>query len=1674
MPIPKSSKFPARVWAIASSLLIGPAAAASFQQTVNSTNTSSAWDDAIWGSPAAVAASGNTYLTATGLMTVDNTVNLGTTEVTGRVRAYAGANGNPVFGGDLLTITAGSELLIKDGSTAYNANLVLNGGILRFSPNSGVNATLSGSIQVTADSVMGSVQSSACTFRIGSVLTGNRTLRLAAGTGANQTIAFDDGVGSSLNGFSGTLAIGGGGTRVTVDFTQPYNLSQANITMGTFATADVLALNANLSVRTFTFGASTLASGTYGVAMLNSSFGNGSQFTGSGTLTVLGINLDSDSDGLPDSFEDRIIHASALDMVDGYEDVAGPNNAPQVTDFDGDGLSDAAEHANGVDPTSPDSDKDGYGDAVELAAGTNPASEVSMPPGNPGNPRSLPLLAASSGAGGFTLLAAGAAVPLVYDASDATVVGKAASLYADDVEAVGGVRPLVTQSISGISGPVILVGTLGGSPLIDALVTAGKLDVSGIRGNWECYRLARVINPIPGIPEALVVAGSDRRGTAYGLGAISEAMGVSPWTWWADVPPSNRPDIHLAGLPLDSNPPSVRFRGIFINDEDWGLQEWAEKTFEAGPGEVKDIGPKTYAKIFELLLRLRANYCWPGMHPSTRAFNYYTANKQVADDYAVVMGSSHAEPMLRNNVDEWYRFTADNGYSNNWNYSQNKPVIYEYWDTRAQETAPFESTYVIGKRGIHDSGMVEGANNTEKAAWLNTIFADQRQILASRVNPDPARVPQIFVPYKEVLSIYDTGLVNVPDDVTLVWPDDNHGYIRRLSSSTEQLRAGGGGVYYHLSYWGDPQDYLWLSTIPPSLIWEEMSKAYENRCRRLWVFNVGDIKPSEISMEFALRLAWNVNSYGPDSQIAWLKEWAAREFGENASGAVASVMNDYFRLNHTRKPEHMNWCDTDSGSSAPPIGNLYSLFSQVHEGDEMETRIQEFALLRQRANKLLDAMPVEKRDALYQLVAYPVRGSEDMNLKFLHTAKAQRAISQKRKTAAFHSGEATSAYNRIIAETSYFNTTLANGKWNEMMDWRPRGLAVFNMPSQPADPGPQSLGLGVAVEGRLSPVFTGATGGTSSVIDRHAVDDATSLVAPMQETTLDGLRCTWTPGSGGVASAGSGGRATYSFQIPATGSYSFKFLVRTPNANDDSWHIQIDGGTPVVWNDVGINNPVGWRWVTWSTVALTAGTHSLTVHQREDGAAMAAIKVSDVAATGELGEDERFADFRLPEFNSITRRRFFIDLINTESGPLAWSATTDDPWVKLSSTSGSLSSEQRLTASIDWANLPGGENPTSAIRVHQGSNTISIPVTVWNPGLTMTTDFIEENGAVVMEAEHASAFHAGTDASWIPLPNLGRGDGSMIVKPASAPSRTTPAQIVANAPSLEYSFYLRTPGTHQVEAVFLPALSLNNDRGRRYAVSVDGATPTIVSLSAESGSGSTWSRSVVRSTIKGSSTHTFGSSGNHTLKIWMVDPGLVLDRIGVHTMPTPYTYHGLRESAVDPLDTLYVAAGETFLLDGSDKSFKRIVNDGTLEIRSSALAVYGDLINQGTLRVMGDSTLTVGGNVSNFGVLDSMSWQSGGPSGLSDYSDFGSILDTGYFHLEDHWMAEGQFHMRLPGFEGHRYALQKNDSLSANGWESAGSPQYGSGTYGSPVPLTFSWPAVGPRMFFRVELDGAD
>ena len=610
----------------------------------------------------------------------------------------------------------------------------------------------------------------------------------------------------------------------------------------------------------------------------------------------------------------------------------------------------------------------------------------------------------------FPLVTKRATATILIESTTDYSVARAAEDLRRDIHSVTNQLPdLRANEPSSNREAVVIIGVAGKSNLLQQLSDAGKIDLRPLSNAWESYIIAVVDDPFPNVRKALVIAGSDNRGAIYGCYEISEAIGVSPWHWWADVHPDKKPELFIASDTRRFGPPSVTYRGIFINDEDWGLQPWAAKTFDP---QTDDIGPKTYAKVFELLLRLKANTLWPAMHPSTRAFNDFPDNKETARRYGIVMGSSHAEPMLRNNVGEWKEPPE------HYNYIENRDGVLRYWEQRVQENGAFENIYTLGMRGIHDSGMQGSLGQADRIKLLEQIFADQRALLAQHVSPEVEKIPQIFCAYKEVLDLYRAGL-RVPDDVTIVWPDDNHGYIRNFASAEEQRRSGGAGVYYHLSYLGAPMSYLWLGTIPPALIWEEMHKAYEHGARTIWIANAGDIKPAEIGIEFFLRLAWDVNTWTPETLPQFLPQWAAREFGLAHASEIASILGDYYQLNFQRKPEHLQWWLPQTTPQPSPLTKK-----------EVEARLVSFAELRERVERLASAIPANRRDAFYQLVTYPVIGSALANERYFYGELA--AIGDP-KDSASRLARAQRADEELRRETARFNDEISGGKWKHFM-----------------------------------------------------------------------------------------------------------------------------------------------------------------------------------------------------------------------------------------------------------------------------------------------------------------------------------------------------------------------------------------------------------------------------------------------------------------------------------------------------------------------------------------------------------------------------------------------------------------------------------------------------------------
>ncbi|MER2491747.1 glycosyl hydrolase 115 family protein [Catenovulum sediminis] len=653
------------------------------------------------------------------------------------------------------------------------------------------------------------------------------------------------------------------------------------------------------------------------------------------------------------------------------------------------------------------------------------------------------------------------AAGIYYSQSDAQVVEIAAKALALDIQSVTG-RKAQALASKPKGKSTILIGTIGNSPLIDELIANNQLKVSSIVGKWEAYTAQVIKNPLKDVEQALVIAGSDRRGTAYGVFALSEAMGVSPWHFWGDVPAPSKPALYIAGQHIQHSP-AVKYRGIFINDEDWGLLPWASKTFEP---ETGNIGPKTYATIYQLLLRLHANMIWPGMHEfprETTPFYLMPGNKEMADKYAIVISTSHHEPMLTNS----HEFKED--VHGEYNYWSNKETIYKFWESRVKETADYENIYTIGMRGRTDVGMLapEGTTEAGKAKKIqNDIIPDQRQMIAQHVHQNPTQIPQIFIPYKETLVQYQSGL-ELPDDVIIVWPDDNHGYIRQLSTPEEQKRSGGSGVYYHLSYWGVPSSYLWLNSTPPGMTYAEMIKAWEFNANKIWIVNVGDIKPHEFGTEFFLRLARNPEAFRNFDQRQYFKQWTERTFGQKYAEDIADVMQSYFSLNIVKRPEHMHVSGTNT-------------FSMIAKGDEAAVRLNKFEQATQLANQVYQNLPEKYKSAFYQMVLYPLRASYLINKKELLAERSRLWAKQKRAATHLLAEQSIQAHQALLAETQFYNDINANGKWQHMispmpLSELPKWAYDTQNPWRKAELGryqaPDKKQLAVALEGSENPLI---------------------------------------------------------------------------------------------------------------------------------------------------------------------------------------------------------------------------------------------------------------------------------------------------------------------------------------------------------------------------------------------------------------------------------------------------------------------------------------------------------------------------------------------------------------------------------------------------------------------------
>ncbi len=639
--------------------------------------------------------------------------------------------------------------------------------------------------------------------------------------------------------------------------------------------------------------------------------------------------------------------------------------------------------------------------------------------------------------GDFTTAQGGNIANIYVDTNDYDGVLIAANNLCADVNRVTGHVPDLVHAEADLGTNVIIIGTIGESQIIDELIQAGKIDVSSITNKWESYFTEVVPNPLPGVASGLVIVGSDKRGTIYGIYDLSAEMGVSPWYWWADVPVRHQDAVFVKAGKYEQGPPAVKYRGIFLNDEAPDLTGWVNKRFG-------NYNHAFYTNIFELMLRLKANYLWPAMW--NNCFNEDDPlNPKLADEYGIVMGTSHVEPMMRADK-EWSRL----GYTaKEWNYLTHSNLLDSFWKAGLERNKNYENIITIAMRGKIDTPMSPTANIN----LLEEIVAAQRKIISEVYHTNAADVPQDWALYKEVQEYYEKGM-RVPDDVTLLWCDDNWGDIRRLPTPGSRYRSGGAGIYYHFDYVGGPRNYKWVNTNPTAKIWEQMNLAYRYHARRIWIVNVGHLKGYELPIQFFMNLAWNPQQWPKEKISEFTQLWAEQQFGPEYAAQIADILTKYTKYNGRRKPELLS---PDN-------------FSLVNYR-EANTVLAEWKAITAEAEEIYKKLPADERDAFFELVLYPTKACEQVNDLYITTAKNRLYAAQGRASANDYAAQARALFKDDADLSYYYNHTLAGGKWDHMMDQTHIGYTSWQQPPENRMPkveeieNPTNAEMGVAIEG---------------------------------------------------------------------------------------------------------------------------------------------------------------------------------------------------------------------------------------------------------------------------------------------------------------------------------------------------------------------------------------------------------------------------------------------------------------------------------------------------------------------------------------------------------------------------------------------------------------------------------
>lgn len=1074
-------------------------------------------------------------------------------------------------------------------------------------------------------------------------------------------------------------------------------------------------------------------------------------------------------------------------------------------------------------------------------------------------------------------------VSIVYEIENTDLDSIAAHLLAKDIEAVSGQRPEVYTSLEAVSGNVIILGD----------VTSGLIkehvDTDQLSGKWETFGRLFIKNPTSGIDEAMIIAGSDPRGMAYGVFDLSEKIGVSPWYWWADVPIKKQSTISVANTDNYSNSPSVKYRGIFLNDEGWGLEPWASKTFEPSVG---NIGPKTYAKIFELLLRLKANMFWPAMHPNTVPFFEVPGNPETAKQWEIVVGSSHAEPMLRNNVGEWDQETMGA-----FNYQTNKSTLQDYWEQRVEESRGLNAIYTVGMRGIHDSGM-EGADTMEeKVDALERVISDQREMLQEYISEDVSEVAQSFTPYKEVLEIYESGM-DVPEDVTITWPDDNFGHIRRFSNEAEQQREGGAGVYYHLSYLGSPHPYLMFSTASSAKVWREMKRAWLQNMNELWVANVGDLKRREWEMEFFLDIAWDINSRGPENLGDYYEEVASRDISKDHATQISDMMWEYRRLAAERKPEFMGF-NRPQWAGWPPINDPE--FSLWQYNDEVEKRIRSYQRLEAQAKKISEQIPAEAYDAYFELVYFPIAGATALNEKLLYAYKSREYAKQGRASANQYSDSAFAAYQELQQLTHQYNQEVADGKWEHSVDYSPgyeKGSSIFLEPITTRIKTEGMQGIGVAIEGQPEPLKS-LRGNLSEINTAESIiklnaSEAGTFGELETGNGSDGSYLMWPDdGSNQVIDGpdrydvipfevGHPTKAVFEFNFEeAGGIHALNLLVENPGEEQGSWWVTVNDRAPVL-VEGGI--------LQQDDLVLRKGKNLLTVHPRAQGGKLYGVEF--VLESQEINP-EYTEENQLPAFDRFTDNNHFIDVFRRGRQVEEWSAEASESWISLSQENGTFEGgSDRVWVSIDYDEVPAGSDIEGSIEIKSGDFLYQVEVFVTNPNIEVSNQaFTESNGVIAILASEYHQKKEGGQASWRSLKGLGRSGSAMLLEPMQGWYIEELEEVKVQSPSLEYEIVVTNGGSAELMIEAVPAYPLVNFQPLRAAVSIDDKEPQWVNFSMTEN----WTNHVLEDRMVGS-VQVELEPGTHQLNLWGTDPSVNVDKILID-------FGGMKPSYIGPSST---------------------------------------------------------------------------------------------------------------------------------------------------------------------------